>query len=445
MSHQKPVVLALNTERQQPAEAGPTEAGGPGRAEPGKSQDPAGPGENSGRDSSQNLLGITCEVTSRLQKFTEFWRDNPVLARFELQEESRRILGYSHRVSRCKRAKIALENPVIGWRGFSQNGKTTASYSNLQTCGNVWLCPVCAAKITARRLEELQTAVAQWQAAGNEVFLATFTLQHLAADSCASVLEALNNAHQRFWGNRAGRNLAEDFKVRGKVRGLEVTYTANGWHWHHHVMLFIEGLLPPNEQSNLEGDAGRAWANEVAASGAFADSVHGFDLRRADSDISEYFTKHGHLPKKPAWGIANEIASTPTKKAAAGGITPFELLAASGLGVESAGRLFAEYALSVKGKSYLKWSKGLRAMLGLGAEKTDQEIAEELREPAVKYVHLESDTWKFIERNRLRGKILKWIAAGDWSAILNALDDPDLPPVYFPGLFIAPECPICGE
>ncbi len=38
-----------------------------------------------------------------------------------------------------------------------------AYYCGVETCGNVWLCPVCSPKIHHRRAEELRTALAVWE------------------------------------------------------------------------------------------------------------------------------------------------------------------------------------------------------------------------------------------------------------------------------------------
>ena len=51
----------------------------------------------------------------------------------------------------------------------------TAHYSGLQTCGSVWSCPICAAKITERRRLEVQDAINQHRQAGGEVQLLTLT------------------------------------------------------------------------------------------------------------------------------------------------------------------------------------------------------------------------------------------------------------------------------
>ena len=41
----------------------------------------------------------------------------------------------------------------------------------LQTCGSVWVCPVCGAKVVERRRGEIQQAMAMHRACGGEVHL----------------------------------------------------------------------------------------------------------------------------------------------------------------------------------------------------------------------------------------------------------------------------------
>lgn len=56
------------------------------------------------------------------------------------------------------------------------NGR--AYFANLQTCGSVWMCPVCAAKITEARRTQLQTLVEKHRANGGQVAMLTLTIPH---------------------------------------------------------------------------------------------------------------------------------------------------------------------------------------------------------------------------------------------------------------------------
>ena len=74
--------------------------------------------------------------------------------RFALQSMARAILPES-RTAKCLRIR-AFDSDVQVWKSREHG---TASYGGLQTCGSVWTCPVCAAKIAERRRVELLDAM----------------------------------------------------------------------------------------------------------------------------------------------------------------------------------------------------------------------------------------------------------------------------------------------
>ena len=96
--------------------------------------------------------------------------------RFALQSVARSILPES-RTAKCLRIR-AHDCDVQVWKS-KEHG--TASYGGLQTCGSVWTCPVCAAKIAERRRVELLDAMELHKAQGGAVYLLTLTTPISAA------------------------------------------------------------------------------------------------------------------------------------------------------------------------------------------------------------------------------------------------------------------------
>ncbi|MCW8513924.1 hypothetical protein, partial [Streptococcus macedonicus] len=45
---------------------------------------------------------------------------------------------------------------------YNENRKK-AHWSNVQRCGSVWTCPVCAKQITEKRREELKNGIETWK------------------------------------------------------------------------------------------------------------------------------------------------------------------------------------------------------------------------------------------------------------------------------------------
>jgi hypothetical protein len=92
------------------------------------------------------------------------------IQRFIFQSVARKFLPMS-RTNNCLRLRQGSKQIQV-WQ--STEHKTT-SYSGLQTCGSVWACPVCSAKIAERRRVEIMAAMAAHKAAGGWVNLLTLT------------------------------------------------------------------------------------------------------------------------------------------------------------------------------------------------------------------------------------------------------------------------------
>jgi hypothetical protein len=383
-------------------------------------------------------LGSTCEVTLRFKEFAAFWAENPVVARFALQSEARSLLP-GERVKNCLRVRISKDQNVEGWYNPAL-GK--GHLANLQTCGSVWQCPVCAAKVTTRKREELSEGVEFWTGAGNSLVVATFTLQHRKTEECAEILAGITDSFSRFWRDRAGQKIQEKYRIAGRVRGLETTYTyANGWHIHFHGLLFIEGSIDPVLIGELQRESADHWGKVLSRHERYADSEHGVKISASEKDIADYVAKYGKegmsqvAEKLNTWTESHEVTMGPIKRAGKGGLTPMQLLALSLCGDKAAGRLFVEYTRCFKGKTQVKWSKGLRDRLGLGVEKSDEEIAAEQKEAgSYLLVELRPDNWQVILGNAIRGEFVKVLHTGDSWKMLEFLEDYGITDAYLPDL-----------
>lgn len=84
----------------------------------------------------------------------------------------------SERVACCHRM---VKDSAAGVRILrSKDGR--AYFDGVQTCGSVWLCPVCAAKITERRRNELQELIDAHRVAGGSLLFLTLTIPHQRHD-----------------------------------------------------------------------------------------------------------------------------------------------------------------------------------------------------------------------------------------------------------------------
>ena len=333
-----------------------------------------------------------------------------LVQRYALQSAARELLPREG-VAKCMRVAIPNEKGERSVSVLYSPSVEAAHFGGLVICKSVWVCPICAAKISERRRVELTEGLKNWSSgegpAGRRVLLVTFTLSHTRRDDLSVVFDALKRARAKLVSGRGSVELRERFGLVGSIRALELTYGSNGWHPHLHVLMFFGRELPilPFE-AYLKG----RWQECVAGAGGFANWDNGCDVRFSDEEISTYVTKFG---KEPKWTPAHEVTKAVVKLARAGGSTPMQLLSDFLSGDERAGRLWLQYAVNFKGQRQLVWSKGLRELLGLEAEKTDEEIAVEEEEDALLLASLSVGAWRVILANDARAEVLQIASAGD--------------------------------
>ena len=340
-------------------------------------------------------------------------------SRWALQNKAARLLPHE-RVSYCMRA---VQPQAMGVTILYTAQTQTAHYGGLETCGSVWACPICAAKVTERRRQELAQAVKAAKAQGLQVVMCTFTFSHHRGDHLQVMMDAMRAAFKRYKGGRAAEKLRKLYALVGTVRALEIMHSEdNGWHPHIHELCF----LPKEIDAQAFGRVCRsAWQRAANLSGLTMNE-HGFKLDTCDSRIVEYITKWGRDPKESTqaawdagWNESMELTKWHIKKgrsAARDGsehVTPFGLLRYAAAGDDRAGQLFQEYAHCFKGLRQLHWSPLLRELLGLGDEKSDEELAEEQQEEAAAIAYISGSQWAIVLANDCRAELLEVASTGN--------------------------------
>lgn len=331
------------------------------------------------------------------------------LQRFALQATARSILPKS-RTAKCLRLR-ANKQDITVWKS-KEHG--TASYAGLQTCGSVWSCPVCAAKIAERRRVEIIHAMDAHKAQGGLVSLLTLTTPHQRADDLAELLAKQAKALHRFWSDRGTKAVFEAMGVLGQIRALEVTHGRNspqnnGWHPHYHVLVF-HGVA-----GDLEAWGGvlyERWAECCRRAGLGVPSkAHGLKLHDG-SKAAAYASK---------WGLEDEMTKGHTKKALHGE-TPFDFLRAflADAADKQAAALFREFAETFKGKRQLHWSRGLKARFAV-EEASDEQLAAKIEDRAVLLGQISLEQWRDVLAVEGRGQVLQLAAIGGWDAVAHYL------------------------
>lgn len=271
-------------------------------------------------------------------------------------------------------------------------GDGGAGWSGVVTCGSVWVCPVCNAKVMARRALELGTAIAAWQARGGTVVLVTFTMRHRLGQGLVLLWDSLSYGWARV---TSGTSWLRDKGAHGVVhyaRTVEVTTGRNGWHVHAHVLLFLHGKVADGSLSALHGGMFGRWRAAMVARGLAAPTMAGQDIRVVGTEwVAEYLTKSTDRARS----AGREVTMSQGKRARSvlGTEPTWVLLDRVSEGDADALDLWHEWERGSKGRRQITWSRGARQDLGLTAEQTDEEIAEQ-EHGGVTLLYVTADGWR---------------------------------------------------
>lgn len=332
--------------------------------------------------------------------------------RYELREKLRR-LTLIESVAKCGAVPVS-SNVSLTFDG------SRAGYVGLHTCGSIWSCPVCSAKISAKRKVEVERVISAATRQNKFVSMLTLTQRHHQGQRLKDLWDGLSYA----WGKVSSGKKWQEFKkqlgLTGYIRAVEVTHGEAGWHVHTHVLIISDhdpAVTPvfwqrkqgrrktpyPAEIYMPADFIAQRWANGLATRGIdFIKDKGGLDWQTAkpgdEKTLGQYVAKLGVKAINPIDGISKEVTLGGFKKARRGNRTPFQILEdVFAYGLEEDRKLWRTWEKVSRGRRALNWSVGLRDWAGLEAEKTDEELAKEQGE-AEAVAHFSNEEWKAVRR-----------------------------------------------
>lgn len=301
-----------------------------------------------------------------------------------------------------------------------KDGRNSAGFGGLETCGRVWLCPVCAAKVRVRRGDQIAEGVGRHLDNGGAAWFVTITLPHEKGDALKDSFDALTKAWRHVKTGRAYQRDKKDFGILGDIKAVEVTHGANGWHPHAHVLILTA--------RPLEFDEMCAWYARLDARWAAGLRKVGWPQGKAGVRLTMVPVEKGaglaaYLTKVQEKGVGNELARADMKNATEGNRTPFAILADFGnTGLADDLDLWWEYEQATIGRSAIRWSPGLWAKLMPDQDQeTDEEIAAEEHDGESIAV-LAKHTWFRIRSiPGAETDVLEAVEADGWSGLIRTL------------------------
>jgi hypothetical protein len=315
------------------------------------------------------------------------------------------------RVSKCMVLR-APDNVNGGLRDIEvckSDSRKKAFYHGLYACGDVWNCPICAAKVSERRRQELKLALVAAKQQGFKSHFVTLTFPHGISDDLNEILPKMTKAYGKLSnGKYSVKNeltkISPNAEIHGFIRAVEVTHGKNGFHPHVHMIVFTSADVSSKLLENVYSDA---WIRACRLSKLPAPHpIHGCTVKDG-SFAAEYASK---------WGIEDEMTKANQKKARGKkGITPWGLLRCIKDGdddeysPERAKPLFLVYSHAFKNKRQLYWSNGLRRLLAMGeVEMSDKELADKkVDELAKTLAVLSVEQWKEIRAKKMESLLLE--------------------------------------
>ncbi|WP_153005284.1 hypothetical protein [Aureimonas ureilytica] len=300
-----------------------------------------------------------------------------------------------------------------------------AGVSGVHRCKSPWLCVTCSTAASAERAARVEAVAEATYARGGTVALVVLTASHKRDTSLADGMALVAKASTRARAERAWARTVEACRVLGAVVGQETTCsTRNGWHYHQHVCLPIDG---PTEAEvltaiaragdrvgpvtggeaawNVEARAQRAadtlaalYKRRIRAAGGTVSDRHGTYVRIAsDPQDASLYTAKG----SSAWEVAGGH-KTVTKSATS--LTPWDLAELAYGGDTWARARWDEYAATMPGTRSCVVSAALQRRLGIDLSKPAPTADEQATHEQDNVLgRLEALIWKVLRRRGLVG------------------------------------------
>lgn len=364
--------------------------------------------------------------------------DSQRITDYLLQDQASKLLQHKFRVKYCLKRKInKSENVNVCWNDSTKK----AHYGNVIRCGSVWVCPVCAKKITEKRRSELQLINEKWkngiliykpveqsktfvgaprfieEHVKGYTYLVTLTNPHYANDRLSDLREKQKEAMKQFFSNRKGRFIFDSMLgKRFHITNYEVTYGSNGWHPHHHILVFSDKYLSIHDFSEVHKVLADHWS----------DCLHNSGIRRIKEnekfiacDLRDGTYAEQYVSK---WGLEHEMTKGHVKKGR-DTFTPFDLLRLSSKDEtifedKKPSKLFQEFAIAFKGARQLVFSRGLKHAFAI-QEKSDDEIMDETLDESVFLTDIEDFAFRLICKYKKRAEFLDCLTSDKLNGIIG--------------------------
>lgn len=333
-----------------------------------------------------------------------------------------------NRTARCRRFRLHQTIQVMS------DGESSW-VSGVETCNNVWGCPICASKIQRKRAGLVDYAIDRWISYGParlgppnaRAYMLTLTIRHARRHDLKRTSKLVSEAWSKMFEGREGKETRRLLGMAHYVRALEPTWgPENGWHPHLHIVLLTEGEISAETLQYLR----ERWAESVRNAGLDADGFHQEFQPNEErgAKLREIFqSRDGRYVSK----LFLELTAYETKDGRDGNLTWWQVAERAGDGDPQMAVVWRQAQSALYGRKQLTWSHGTADFFGIrhlveeDIDHPDGVKAEDVRE--VFRLEIPGKVWDEAWRrdryflSTLLPSVTLAASTGDWGALLALL------------------------
>lgn len=176
--------------------------------------------------------------------------ENPEAERVEraklLRRQAFELLSLIQSISTRRRTLACCRNRIKGGGDVELRIKGGVAYfAGLQRCASVWICPVCASKISAVRRAEVERVGALHVERGGSIGSLTLTTSHDRGMDPRKLRKVVAESWRQVQQDKRYREAKDRLGYVGFLRAFEVTHGKNGFHPHIHLAMFFDRDFAP--------------------------------------------------------------------------------------------------------------------------------------------------------------------------------------------------------
>lgn len=344
------------------------------------------------------------EPEAEAEELTTKKEENATRERFSLMEYLKDVMRpcLPPRSPILKCYKVPCSTAVTYSQGLDERGKKIAKVEGVSHDHSVHFCAMCSFKIAIGRALQIATITDRALEQGKGLYHMVLTMRHSKYDPIEQLMDEMKEAKKFFWRSRAVRELYDQY-FEDRIDTLEMMFGfddangegGNGLHEHYHITLIG---APGVDCSELQPKLEKLWIKALGGKGK--EGGVALKLKPWETkDLAHYLTKLPTASFEMALGAHTKHRDETDQKEEKQKGEHFGFFAVARIAMKYKGLrpllepLIRAYYFATKGKSLIRFSRGLLAKYGV-QDKTDDELAEDGGKVLEQLVVLSNEDYK---------------------------------------------------